>query len=428
MDQKVDQQPNTKHLVDIIIPTFNNPQQLEQCIVSMIRARTSDQLFRVIIVNNGHEDSCNWIDKEHKFVKVVNTGKNLGWDGGIMEGLKHSDSEFVMFLNDDTFIPGNSRLWINNMLQHFRDQRVAAVGPSSNMVMGFQNMLARPDVEVFTTKFLIGFCVLMRRSAFDEIGGMDLELPGGDDFDWSIRYRDAGYKLIVDRNVFVYHYGCQTGNRLFGDYHIEGGWNSPSYSEKVDTSIIRKHGFAKWWEIREGAYRLPSIEYGFKKDTEGDLIRERVSFEGLKTIDVGCGNLKTVPEAIGIDIVPGGDIIPQIGGDSPSVADISADISKPLPLDDESVDIVISRHVLEHMLDPINAVRNWSKVLKTDGKMVISIPNENLIRSIPMNPEHFHAWTPETFPTYIAAVGGLEMVEMWDSENGISFTTVCKKI
>lgn len=418
-----------KTLVDIIIPTYNNTNYLRQTLESLINARSSEVIYQIFVVNNGHPNSCDWIDPEHKFITVVQSGgENLGWEGGLLLGLKHSKSEFVMFLNDDVYIPYSEKLWMNNLLQHFRVSQVGAVGPSSNMVMGLQNMLAHADASAFRVMFLIGFCMLVRRKAFDEAGGVETDLPGGDDLDLSIRLRNKGYYLIADKNVFVFHYGMTTGNRIFGDYTKDGGWNSPTFTERVNDGLIRKHGFRQWWETTQGAFKPVNIEYSFKRDSEGEIIRKKIDSKGKKIIDIACGNLKTWPNAIGIDIIPGGKQVEQIGGDSPSLADICADVSKPLPLDDESVDIAVARHVLEHMINPIEAIRHWIKPIKKGGSLVISVPNEHLIRSIPMNPEHVVAFTPENMPTYIEAVGGLKIIDMWDGENGISFTTVCEKL
>lgn len=414
--------------VSIIIPTWNNAGYLNPCLLSLIDARGADSMMHIYVVNNGHPNSCDWIDPKHKFITVLQTGgKNLGWEGGLQLGLKHTDAEFVMFHNDDTVVTYAQKRWLPMLLQHFRDPSVAAVGPSSNMVMGFQNMLARTPAAVFTTQFLIGFCMLLRRSALDEVGGVDESLPGGDDLDLSIRLRDKGYKLLVDKNVFVFHYGSTTGNRIHGTFQQQMGWNSPAFTERTNTALIKKHGLKKWWECIKGAGELPSIAYGFKKDSEGDLIREKVDAKGT-IIEIGCGNLKTFPKSIGLDIVAKGDIIPQIGGEEGSQADITCDVSAPLPIDNESVDFAIARHILEHMIDPISAVRNWMLPLKKGGKLVISIPNEQLIDSIPMNPEHVHAWTPDTFAVFIETLGGLKIVDMWDSENQISFTTVLEKL
>ncbi len=412
--------------ISIIIPTYNNAQLLNNALNSIIRTRSGDQSMHIYVVNNGDPNSCDFIEQPHKFITVIQPGKNLGWEGGLLEGLKHTKAEFVMFLNDDILVPDSENHWLIKLLQHFKDPKVGAVGPISNMVMGFQNMIAMPQVKVSTTKFLIGFCMLVRRSALDKVGSIDATLPGGDDIDLSIRLRDHGYKLIIDRNVFVFHYGSQTGIRLFGDY-TQGGWNSPEMTEKTNLALIKKHGFKKWWDYQKGIMQLPSVEYGFRKDSEGELIRKKINPKGLKIIDIGCGNLKTFKNSIGLDIVPGGEVIDQIGGEEPSKADISCDVSQPLPLEEKSIDLAVARHILEHMIDPITAVRNWIKPLKIGGRLVISVPNEHLIRSIPMNPEHVHAWTPEWIKVFLEAVGGLKLVDIWDSENGISFSLIAEK-
>ncbi len=417
-----------KSLVDLIVPSMDNITQLNDCLVSLINTRHSEYMFHIFVVNNGHPKSCDFIDPKHKFISVLQPGKNLGWEGALKFGLQHSKANFVGFVNDDIFVPQASKGWLNVILQNFKDPTVAAVGPASNMAMGLQNMLAKTDTDLFTTEFLIGFCMIVRRWALEDVGGIDDTLPGGDDIDLSIRLIDKGYKLIADKRVFIFHYGSQTGIRLYGDYRQNGGWNSVAFTEATNLALIKKHGFARWWRYQQGIMKPPAIAYSFRKDSEGDLIREKVKVEGLKVIDIGCGNLKTFPTAIGLDIVPKGELVEQIGGDSPSQADITCDVSAPLPLADESVDIAVARHILEHLLEPITMLRNWTKVLKIGGKLVISVPNEHLIKSIPMNPEHVIAFTPQSLRVWIEAAGGLKIIDQWDSENGISFTTVCEKL
>ena len=90
--------------------------------------------------------------------------------------------------------------------------------------------------------YLIGFCLLVRRSALDEVGGIDSTLPGGDDIDLSIRLRQAGYTLVCDRHSFVYHYGYRTGERVHGDRTVPGGWNSPQMIQATANALIAKHG------------------------------------------------------------------------------------------------------------------------------------------------------------------------------------------
>lgn len=45
---------------------------------------------------------------------------------------------------------------------------------------------------------------------------------------------------------------------------------------------------------------------------------------------------------------------------------------------DESFDFVFSSHCLEHLRDPIEGLRNWFRVLKPGGYLVVTVPDEDL--------------------------------------------------
>lgn len=411
-------------LVTIIIPTFNNAEYLRPCIVSLLRNRATAGLFKILVVNNGHPDSCDYLKGESD-VQVINAPSNLGWEGGIDFGLKNSKSQFVVFMNDDTLVPNTSRMWIHRLLNHFKNPKVGAVGPSSNTVMGFQNIFVDLPFEVFESKFIIGFCAMIRRSAFEEVGGMDMSLPGGDDLDWSIRLRDTGYKVLVDRSVFIYHHGFKTGERVNGSASATNGWNSYEMYHKTNTALIKKHGFKKWREVMKSTYTPPTVDYKTaQEDTEGEVIRKII--KGQKVVlDIGCGPRKTSPKVIGVDFVKKGERIPTLDGYSISDADIEADVSKDLPVKDESTDAIIARHILEHMIDPITVIGNWLKKLKKGGKLIVAVPNEEWHQTIPMNSEHVHAYTPSSLFVLLTSMG--LKVEIIDSENGISFIAVATK-
>lgn len=413
-------------LVTIIIPTWDNFEYLRPAVVSLLTNQTTKGLFEILVINNGHPNSCDFL-KAQKQVKVINAGRNLGWEGGIDLGMKNSTSEFVCFFNDDAYIPTTSRLWLNNLLQHFRDPKVGAVGPSSNVVMGWQNIFADTRIHAFEAKFIIGFCALIRRSAFEQIGGMDLELPGGDDLDWSLRLRDAGYKVLVDRSVFVFHHGFKTGERIFGNPNSPQGWNSFEKTEKTNHALIKKHGFKKWWDLMKGAWEEPKIEWAKAwEDSEGITIKQLVK-KDKNILDLGCGSHKTIKRAVGVDMVPKGERIPTLEGDPVSDADIQADVSTSIPVENGTMDAVIARHILEHMIDPITALQVWIEKLRVGGRLILALPNQDWHSTIPMNSEHVHAYNPMSAVVLLGGLG-LQDIKIVDSKNSISFIIVGTKV
>ena len=122
---------------------------------------------------------------------------------------------------------------------------------------------------------------------------------------------------------------------------------------------------------------------------------------GKVILDLGCGRHKTFPEVIGVDIDP--------------VAD------KQCPLDDlwfsehSSSDIIICRHALEHVLDPIAALREWRRVLNPAGRVVIVLPNHGQVDT--MQPVlsgglHLHAYSMESFRNLIESTGMFKVLKL----------------
>ena len=411
--------------VSIIIPTWNNPDFLVPCLESLITHRASENISKVYVVDNGDKSLVRDYLPEplRREIVLIEAGRNLGWEGGLKLGLTKvpKDVEFVMFLNDDTYIPYSSRFWLNKMLQYFINPKVGAVGPTSNVVMALQNIFQVNGAQVLSVSLLIGFCVLLRRSALEDVGGIDDTLPGGDDFDLSIRLVDKGYKLVIDRGVFVYHHGFKTGERLHGGSNVNGGWNSFEYMEKVNTGLIKKHGFKRWQELMLSIGAIEPYEGVLVDDSEGILIKSLIEPK-KKVYELGCGNKLTVPDAIGVDLFPLGEYINSIG--RRSVATVTADVEKKLPFDD--ADILVARHVLEHMTNPLETLTHWNYALKPGGKLIVAVPDEEIALTIPMNVEHKHAFTKK-FLSSLMRVAGFNDIQAADANNGISFVITGEK-
>lgn len=401
--------------ISIIIPTWNNEAYLNPCVYSIIRNGILESMADLIIVNNGKQD----IERHFghiKEIKILNPGDNLGWEGGLELGLKESKSPFVVFQNDDTFLPPSSGAFYQRLLTHFSNDNVAAVGPATTCAGNVQSIYnhncPRTPTEV---SLLIFFTVMVRRAHLEKVGGVDTTLPGGDDLDLSIRFREAGFNLVVDPGAFIIHHGFKTGERVKGTPDVEYGWNSLQMTDRTNQYLIRKHGFKTWWKMLSGLRYLPQES---TPDLEGDLIRSMVNGDE-RIIELGCGPKKTVERAIGIDRVPKGEKIPHLQGQI-SVADIVADAGGPLPVEESSQDILIARHILEHLPNEIRTLRNWGKVVRPGGKIIIAVPDEKVTASIPLNPEHCRIYTQESLRDTMELLGFKE-VRSESSKNGVSF-------
>lgn len=66
-------------------------------------------------------------------------------------------------------------------------------------------------------------------------------------------------------------------------------------------------------------------------------------------------------------------------------------------VEDNSFDFLFSSHCLEHVRDPFEALRNWIRVVKPGGHLVINVPDEDLYEQgvwpSRFNPDHKTSWT-----------------------------------
>lgn len=88
-----------------------------------------------------------------------------------------------------------------------------------------------------------------------------------------------------------------------------------------------------------------------------------------KVLDLGCGSgLVTYKytDVVGLDIQKIKTIIPFVLGDAHNI-----------PFKNESFDTILMSHVLEHFPDSDPVLKECSRVLKREGKLILSVPNVN---------------------------------------------------
>jgi SAM-dependent methyltransferase len=124
----------------------------------------------------------------------------------------------------------------------------------------------------------------------------------------------------------------------------------------------------------------------FRKKLLSGFFQKYMSGKGL---DIGyagylCGTLPILPDAIGIDrTTPGYD-------------------GKTLPFSSNSLDYIYSSHTLEHIDDYIGTLREWYRVVKEDGYLIITVPHRDLYEKKMNKPsryngDHRRFYTPASF-------------------------------
>lgn len=413
-----------KPTCDIIVVTYNNLTMLDRCICS-IKANTSEPV-RIIIVNNGDKFDI----PTDPSVVILKAPKNLGWTHGVNAGvewvLAHDPAPFIMWMNDDTQIMPHDYGWLTKMINCFQlDPKIGIVGPASNAVMGFQSTNHVHLPPAIETTYLSGMCLLSRQSIVKKMFPLDQCEAGGDDLDLSMRMTEKGYKMCVCRRSFMLHFCSVTGKKIYGEF-----WNSPAQAEEINTWLIKKHGFKKWFDCVNN--KLPEgkdvLSWDFVSPENAMAMKELgpILETGGKVIDLGCGGQKLDERMLGVDVRRNGQVGVGANHDKPCRPDIESDVTS-LPVADHSIDGILAKHLFEHLIDPIQALKEWRRVLKNNATLVIICPDYRYCEAISVDPSHVHAYTPDSVSSLLEACGfgvmGTENVKP-----GYVFCVTAKKV
>jgi len=217
--------------VDLVIPVFNNKEYTELCIDSII-SNTSNVPYHIIVIDNGSSDGTGeYLEELSKRpnlnITIIKNKENLGWCKALNQGIRACNSRHVCFMNNDIIVTEG---WLKKMLDKF-DNSVAAVGPTSNAVLGKQHVsYNRPGVIVEPTIFIVGLCLLIRRDILEILYRLDkcyiderFGIGCSEELDLAIRVRKLGFTMLIARDVYIHHFFSKTLQMVVKDYdaHIK---------------------------------------------------------------------------------------------------------------------------------------------------------------------------------------------------------------
>lgn len=143
--------------------------------------------------------------------------------------------------------------------------------------------------------------------------------------------------------------------------------------------LFLKTNFPKFYKFLKKYYLLLNIKHNTPIQQKESIIAHTF-LDGLNGIEIGGSNQnsfgleKTGGYAnIDFDINQGGKW--QNEYFQPKQVNIVA-FGDDLPFKDNSLDYVISSHVIEHFFDPIKTIKEWLRVVKKDGIVFMIVPHK----------------------------------------------------
>ncbi|PWW06261.1 GT2 family glycosyltransferase [Paenibacillus cellulosilyticus] len=272
-------------LTSIVLVTFNKLDYTKQCIES-IRQHTEQGSYEIIVVDNGSSDGTpDWLAQQVDVRVIANAG-NEGFPRACNQGLEQAAGDLLMLLNNDTLVTAR---WLEGLKTALlSSSAIGAVGPVTNAA-SYLTSIPVPyrdgeGMESFAESYnhsdpakweerlkLIGYCLLMKREAYEKAGPLDERFGIGnyEDDDLSLRIWLAGYKLLLCHDTFIHHYGSVT----FGE-------NMQQFQELMSGNSEQ---FMSKWGFR------PELALQIRIDLLGMIESEFKSKGPLRVMEIGCG-------------------------------------------------------------------------------------------------------------------------------------------
>ena len=225
--------------MSIVLVCWNNKAYLDPCLQSLYEGGLKSS-FDVIVVDNGSKDgSQQMLAEKYPQVKLIQNEGNVGLGKASNQGIEATDGRYVLLLNNDTLVNGPSL----DMLVEFLDAHPEAgavagklLNPDGSFQSGFapfstllEEFLIATHIgellwpgypshgdsnEIKTTGWLSSACLLLRRSALDQVGLLDESyFIYGDEADLQYRLNKTGWKVYFLPLSTIIHFGGRSMDR-----------------------------------------------------------------------------------------------------------------------------------------------------------------------------------------------------------------------
>ena len=293
----------------IVVPIFNGPVWVEQCLASLMSTVRERDLVLMIDDASQDPDLLQILEKfkaDKRFILQRND-INMGYTKCVNKGFEAFPERDVILLNSDTVV---GQRWIENLTYvAYSRTRIATVTPMSNNAGAFSSPVVGRENQLPTTEGIHsycrkisraglgweltvptgnGFCMFVRRDSLNDIGHYDdAKYPRGygEENDFCMRAWRSGWSNLVTDKVHIWHHGSKS----FGSEKVsllESGLRQLSLDYSEYQHLIKKFfgpDFAlaraahSRWDEKEN--ELPRILYvmpivgGGLPETNFDLVQ-----------------------------------------------------------------------------------------------------------------------------------------------------------
>ena len=218
--------------ISVVVLAYNQFERTTQPCLESLRRWYGDHELEFIVYDNASPDGSS--EKTKKWcenfatIQFVQSATNLGYAGGMNAAAELATGEWLLLVNNDTEFPAHALDALKHVLLT-APAEIGMIGPVTNSAGNGQRLYdpsktkqqwldlgawlnTNPTDLLIPTYRCDFFCIAIRHSVWRQLNGLDTVFGMGyyEDFDFSLRLREAGHGQAISEDVFVYHHGSAT--------------------------------------------------------------------------------------------------------------------------------------------------------------------------------------------------------------------------
>jgi GT2 family glycosyltransferase/glycosyltransferase involved in cell wall biosynthesis len=228
-----DQERESKHKVDIVIPVFAGREETLACIESAL-ATTARHETELVVVNDASPDSelCAALARlaDDGSITLLTNRTNLGFPASANKGMNLHPERDVVLLNADTELFGSWLKRLQRAAYTAGDIGTATPLGEAASIVSYPGKSARAHTpaeaeeidriagkvnarKVVELPVGVGLCLYIKRACLGEVGNFDEKNFGkgyGEENDFCLRARSLGWHHVATTDLFVRHHGARS--------------------------------------------------------------------------------------------------------------------------------------------------------------------------------------------------------------------------
>lgn len=237
-----------KSSISIVIVSFNVERLLKECIESIYRETTESTFDIWVVDNHSHDSSVQMLKNHFPQVHLIENDRNVGFPKANNQAIVQNTSDYILLLNPDTIVQDRAIDKMVRFMDEYPDTGVSGcrvLNEDGSLQLACRRSVPTPKVAFYRLTGLSrlfpnsktmarynltyldpnaphevdavsGAFLVIRKKVVDAIGMLDENFfIYGEDMDWCIRAKKAGWKVMYYPHAQIVHYkgvGCKTNN------------------------------------------------------------------------------------------------------------------------------------------------------------------------------------------------------------------------